>query len=291
MILNSVGEGGQNRFADSAAIQNLLNDWLSGTVHPAIVVDGMVGPQTIGAIRNFQRTNRLVVDGRIDAGGPTLRLLDQYCAALHQRYVADALSELLNQFHQRSGLAGFTPALRQPIVAAVKVTDQIAAPIGAPTGSAPTGAKSLLGFAPQLPVLAAVVVVPAVAVLLLLLMMLLVIISNPVWQRNAARSVNELIRRLQDAMAKLSDEIDTAAKNVEETLKKFGRCAILCSAELIAFRQLTQEALEELRAGVPSDPVRRGQRMLRLANLVTRWNTAFSALLDCFNRNGCILGG
>ncbi len=78
-INGSVGRGGRNSYADTKAVQNLLNRHRA-VVAPqkALVPDGDIGPLTISAILRFQN---LVVglsspDGRVDPGGTTLRHLN-----------------------------------------------------------------------------------------------------------------------------------------------------------------------------------------------------------------------
>ena len=79
-IMNSVGRGGGNISTDVKAIQTLLNRGLSGSPgFQPLVVDGMVGPKTIGAIELFQRNvlRWANVDGRVDPNGKTLQALNQ----------------------------------------------------------------------------------------------------------------------------------------------------------------------------------------------------------------------
>ena len=71
VITGSVGRGGDNARADVEAIQQLLSD-----IGYRIGVDGGVGKNTIGAIASFQEANGLNSDGRVDAGGGTLRLMN-----------------------------------------------------------------------------------------------------------------------------------------------------------------------------------------------------------------------
>jgi uncharacterized protein (TIGR02594 family) len=78
LLSGSVGRGGVNRPQDVKAVQELINKHI-GRLTPwrPLVVDGRIGPLTIGAIEEFQR--RIVhlsrPDGRVDPGGQTLRAL------------------------------------------------------------------------------------------------------------------------------------------------------------------------------------------------------------------------
>lgn len=78
-ITASVGKGGVNRPDDVRTVQQLINDNL-GKLTPLrpLDVDGRIGPQTIGAIEEFQRrVVRLIPpDGRVDPNGKTLSALN-----------------------------------------------------------------------------------------------------------------------------------------------------------------------------------------------------------------------
>lgn len=73
-ISGSVGVGGKNNPDDVLVIQQLLNavpEHQGGPPSP-IAEDGLVGPQTVGAIRRFQLKNFGFGDGRVDLNGQTL---------------------------------------------------------------------------------------------------------------------------------------------------------------------------------------------------------------------------
>lgn len=85
VINASVGLGGSNRQADVTLVQKLLNAVPSakGGPVPALKVDGLCGPKTCGAIRQFQTTSKLAfADGRIDPGQKTEQALLALLAAL-----------------------------------------------------------------------------------------------------------------------------------------------------------------------------------------------------------------
>jgi peptidoglycan hydrolase-like protein with peptidoglycan-binding domain len=78
-LWRKVGNGGANRADDTLAVQVALNAVpvpLGGPEAP-LKVDGKVGPKTVGAIRRFQQYWTKVVDGRVDPGGPTVRMLNE----------------------------------------------------------------------------------------------------------------------------------------------------------------------------------------------------------------------
>ena len=76
-IKESVGEGGVNASADVRVIQAALNGVLKPT--KPLAVDGLIGPATIGVIRDFQdeKVGLRRPDGRVDPGGRTLRTLEK----------------------------------------------------------------------------------------------------------------------------------------------------------------------------------------------------------------------
>ncbi len=75
----SVGANGANRSDDTRYIQQLLNRQPPGRYsYGKIAVDGLVGPQTIGAITNFQKNvvGMSFPDGRVDPGYQTIACLE-----------------------------------------------------------------------------------------------------------------------------------------------------------------------------------------------------------------------
>lgn len=75
-ILNGAGAG--NRSEDVRTVQSLLNGHISSlTPLTRLTVDGVVGPNTIRAIEEFQRrvVKMLQTDGRVDPNGGTWRAL------------------------------------------------------------------------------------------------------------------------------------------------------------------------------------------------------------------------
>ncbi|MEL7499069.1 MAG: peptidoglycan-binding domain-containing protein [Planctomycetota bacterium] len=77
-ISASVGQGGVNRQPDVRTVQNLLNKQVSRVPGmQALVVDGLIGPKTIGAIKQFQSAvvGFSMPDGRVDVNGQTWQAL------------------------------------------------------------------------------------------------------------------------------------------------------------------------------------------------------------------------
>jgi peptidoglycan hydrolase-like protein with peptidoglycan-binding domain len=75
MIRASVGLGGVNDGNDTRIVQCALNVFRSRRGQGSLSIDGIVGPLTIGAIRDYQLASRLPLDGRIDPNGPTIARL------------------------------------------------------------------------------------------------------------------------------------------------------------------------------------------------------------------------
>ena len=73
----SVGENGVNAVGDVKYVQFLLCDRRLIDRRNALAVDGIAGPLTKAAIREFQkRLGTGIVDGRVDVNGPTIRALE-----------------------------------------------------------------------------------------------------------------------------------------------------------------------------------------------------------------------
>jgi len=73
----SVGKSGVNRSIDVKLIQSVLNFIPAPSGGPTVplVIDGLVGPKTIGAITRFQNTQFGQADGRVDPNQKTLARL------------------------------------------------------------------------------------------------------------------------------------------------------------------------------------------------------------------------
>jgi hypothetical protein len=82
-LSGSVGKGGSNLRSDVLKIQAALNtiNPADGGPVPKLVVDGICGPLTIGAIGRFQQRVLTRIDSRIDVNGPTLKALNARLAS------------------------------------------------------------------------------------------------------------------------------------------------------------------------------------------------------------------
>src|SRR5437879_5608254 len=75
-IRSSVGLGGVNTPGDVMFVQILLNDWRVRNDLSQITVDGIIGPETNGAIKLFQDRATSSRDDRVDPSGPTILALE-----------------------------------------------------------------------------------------------------------------------------------------------------------------------------------------------------------------------
>lgn len=75
-IKRSVGKRGVNNRDDVKVVQNLLNRWMPPPL-ALLAIDGMLGPKTINAIEQFQKTVVAIthVDGLIEPGKATWAVL------------------------------------------------------------------------------------------------------------------------------------------------------------------------------------------------------------------------
>ncbi len=76
-ISSSVGAGGKNNTADIFAIQTLLNKWVNPKLTVTGICSGAATDPTVIAIKSFQGRYSNNPDGRVDAGGGTLKKLNQ----------------------------------------------------------------------------------------------------------------------------------------------------------------------------------------------------------------------
>lgn len=78
-ISASVGKNGKNKPEDVQVVQELLNDFTKMCGFKKLDVDGQVGPKTISAIAEFQKSavGMSKPDSRVDPGGPSFTTLSK----------------------------------------------------------------------------------------------------------------------------------------------------------------------------------------------------------------------
>lgn len=76
-ISASVGKGGKNNQEDVKIVQELLNDFTSMCGYKKLDVDGLIGPKTLTAIKEFQEkaVGMKSADSRIDPSGDSFKTL------------------------------------------------------------------------------------------------------------------------------------------------------------------------------------------------------------------------
>lgn len=77
VIIGSVGAGGKNNTTDVMAIQTLLNKWITPPIPVTGTCTGLPDDATVKAIISFQSKFTSSPDGRVDAGGGTLKRLNR----------------------------------------------------------------------------------------------------------------------------------------------------------------------------------------------------------------------
>jgi hypothetical protein len=289
-LSTSVGRGGVNQQPDVRRVQAALNVQHRLASLDLIAEDGLVGPETIGAIVRFQRSAGLPqADGRIDPRGPTQRALEDAILATVEAELRQDAERVIQQL-SRALLARHMSIPRRAQPAYDAVLQSVQALRG---GAMAASVQFALYYPPPRgmvvrPVMAAAVAVPLVAaeaamlVLVAIVALLILIQLAPAM----SRAMEDLMRQLQVLMAKLIDEVDEAVKGIEDLIKRNGRAGMACSAAVIAFRELSARLLKKLADPRPADDVGRKRLEKELVDLMTQWQAAMNALLACLTANG-----
>jgi lysozyme family protein len=247
-ISASVGKGGVNRHQDTAFVQVCLNVSRRQENHAPIRVDGIVGPITIGAITDFQRANRLVADGRVDPGGPTITALESRIATALESQLRSDMLLVLN--HLSSLLTSRRRTLPPGMRARVEQIESLVLNLRGGSGAqgdsiqpaiywTNDSPRFVLAVAPAAAAAGAAAAAAEAMILALLatIALLLLIQSLP----HLARAVEDLIRRIQVLMAQLLDTVNEAVRGIEELIRNNPRAGMRCSDVIIRFRQQTAD--------------------------------------------------
>ncbi|MBL8213604.1 MAG: hypothetical protein JNK87_22995 [Bryobacterales bacterium] len=144
----------------------------------------------------------------------------------------------------------------------------------------------------SIPILLAAVVTPTVAAaaaaeaallaILALIALMILIQSLPFM----GRKLEELARQIQILMATIIEQVKKGIEGIEDLVKRNTRAGMRCSAELIAFRKVSQELLDFLAAPRATDELGRARFERDLVEKFGRWQAATQALLECLMAHG-----
>jgi hypothetical protein len=226
LITASVGSSGVNRRDDVALVQFLLNDWRERNGRRPITQDGLVGPKTIGAIRDFQGTVTHIVDGRVDPVGSAMRALEQLPAAESIRSVASILLTYLTQMEMEiDRLGGCPPDLRKTILQLK--TEALAA--GGTSKPIPAGRGPLLAFAirgSQPRVIGFVQTIPIILLILagitLIILAIMAVIDDI--QRRNGKIDPKTQRWMENIADELGKKVMDLARQINDIKRRFDRC-------------------------------------------------------------------
>jgi peptidoglycan hydrolase-like protein with peptidoglycan-binding domain len=289
-LSGSVGKGGANLSPDVRHIQQALNIARVQDNLPPIKIDSLVGPKTIGAIQDFQRLHTQFRDGRIDPHGHTLRELEKIVVPVIEARVRTEIVGVLGGLARELQARGLQ--LEPECQADVDGIERAAR--GLRAGAVPAPVRPAiyypqrerrnvqLAFAAAAPVAAGAAVEAALLALLAMIALLIFIQTAPAM----GRTLEELMRKIQALMAKLVDEVNDAIAGIEDLVKRNSRAGMRCSAELMLFRQLSQQLLDLLKAPRSADELGRKRFEKQLGELFRKWQDAMEALLQCLTANG-----
>jgi hypothetical protein len=287
-----VGQGGMNLAPDVLRIQKALNIARDQDGLSEIAEDGIIGPETIAAILEFQRLHTQVGDGRIDPHGVTLRELEKIAVPIVGARMRSAILTILGGLESELQSRGLR--LSDEIQSDLDSIEQ--AVMLLPGGAGPSDVQPAiyypdlqrpvfqLAFAQAAPLVAAGAAEALLLALLAVIALLIVIQMAPAM----GRALEDLLRQIQILMSKLIDKVKEAIREVEELVKRNSRAGMRCSSELLLFRQLSQQLLDLLVAPRPPDELGRRRLMKQLADLFEKWQKALQALLACMEANGAI---
>ena len=205
------------------------------------------------------------------------RVMDRLALELQSRAlpVSPRLQSILDQLNAarrilRGGAGGATVSTVQPAIFFPR--------------RQPASLQFAIAPAAAAPAAAAAAAEAAILALLALIALLLIIQMAPAM----GRALEDLARQIQVLMSKLVDEVKDAISGIEDLVKRNSRAGMICSAQLILFRQLSQQLLDLLVAPRPGDELGRARRVRDIADLLQKWQQALSELLACLLANGAV---
>lgn len=233
MIESSVGINGSNAFNDVLIIQSALNVWRVKNGRGPIAVDGLIGPETTGAILDFQQSSSLGADGRIDPNGPTVARLKEELGS-EVLIFAPVVTQLLEQLDlvvqaSLSAPTGTQPLYSDVILQVSRLRQYYDLRDAVPEQFVPAS------FVPRSPVIGALVIDDAIEVMLALAalafviaMMLIIMINSPAFRKAVEARAQELDRILGELKIKIAvkfkDALSLALSIADETIDAANKC-------------------------------------------------------------------
>ncbi|PZU83631.1 MAG: hypothetical protein DI527_23800 [Chelatococcus sp.] len=235
MIEKSVGRAGVNGRNDTLIVQCLLNVARARTGVKPIAIDGLVGPETIGAITAFQqRSPGLAHDGRIDPDGRTLTTLIAFIGG--DEYVfGPIVQQLLAIKTEIDRLAIVAPPpIKRPLLhlspGLVEVSKYKDIAAGAPA-SGPLPVMALNAGAPKFGFVGADDAMAATALLAMafvLSVLIILMIQNPTFRKAVsvrAKELDRILRALQvSSMTGLRESVDIINSIFSDSKDEEQRC-------------------------------------------------------------------
>ncbi len=315
LITASVGSSGVNRRDDVTLIQFLLNEWRAQNARKRIAQDGLVGPETIGAIRDFQNAVTHIVDGRVDPGGPAIKELARTPAGEGIRSVASILLTYLMTIEtELQRASGNLPDLRA-VVRQLKVEAQEAGGEPLPISTAGTARRGpLLAFAiggSGPPVFGLAITIELILIVLAAILLIILALKamlddinrrngkiDPKTQRWMENIADELGKRVMDLNRQTNDIKRRFERCLNKLVQKSPQClqAIAVYLQLQALVDAKQARVMQLAAKIgldihdkkPVDPA----ELSELQNLVNELKQLLpkleSALDDMLEKCGCL---
>jgi hypothetical protein len=310
LIKASVGAKGSNSPEDVRTVQILLNRWRSENSLPLLAMDGLVGPKTIDAITQFQKSRTGIVDGRVDPTGPALASLESFFTEDVLRSAAAFILAAVKNLEAAARNSRNVPASVRASIARLRS-------LGHSAGNPSESANAVLAFGgvggPQR---FGFVGVDDAAVLIVLAMLAILaamtaLVNSPEFQR-AVKELGRLPGKLADLMSKLLDELGQKAieliVEINDIKRRFDRCLNklvnpppACTQAIAVFFALQSQVNSkagrvttlarkiglDVHEGRPPNPVEVTELeslIADLAALVPKWE---SALSDVISKCGC----
>jgi hypothetical protein len=196
-----------------------------------ITVDGIVGPETIGAIAAFQTEHRRIADGRLDPFGSTLADLKRCAGRVLEGQLRGAMRAVLDDLDGRlarkcyrlppelegkmRSLRHYVTCLRPSLGAAsgagVGGPPSVGCACGARNSSPSAGGASRPAAPIALATAEATALVIVAALELLTLLQLLPLVAD---------TIDEIAPKVQGMMAELIECVKTGAEGIEDIIKR-----------------------------------------------------------------------